>query len=281
MSVKRKNTRHSNSTLYHCHRRLCPAKQSIESTWRRGRACLSKCQNICHPHDRWCVGVHHRLRFQGRHQPCNSDAEPDERRPRGEETLIPSKQVSWRNYSWPIFFAIGFVAIIVLLESRRALGGAFDGLKGGTQAGLLFAYAGTLLIVGAQFYTLVKRSAWMGVNQECRWRPTLALDSHHIEFLRADRRSHPRRVPLPFQFRRTCQSWSGGSDNLATYRVRRQRSLRTVHPQEIARDEEDLRLLETNALSHNRTALLRRDHSHDHSLRRLTGYSASLLTFLQ
>jgi len=106
--------------------------------------------------------------------------------------------VSWRDYSWPIFFAIGFVAIIVLLESRRALGGAFDGLKGGTQAGLLFAYAGTLLIVGAQFYTLVKRSAWMGVNQECRWRPTLALDSHHIELLRADRRSHPRRVPYHF-----------------------------------------------------------------------------------
>jgi hypothetical protein len=70
--------------------------------------------------------------------------------------------VSWRDYSWPIFFTIGFVAIIVLLESRRVLGGAFDGLKGGSQAGLLLAYAGTFLLVGAQFYTIVKRSAWIG-----------------------------------------------------------------------------------------------------------------------
>jgi hypothetical protein len=75
--------------------------------------------------------------------------------------LIPSKQVSWRDYAWPIYFTIGFVAIIVLLESRRALGGTFDGLKGGTQIGLLLAYAGTFLLVGAQFYTIVKRSAWV------------------------------------------------------------------------------------------------------------------------
>ena len=71
--------------------------------------------------------------------------------------MIPTKQsVSWKDYSWPIFFTIGFVAIIVLLESRRALSGYFTGLKGATQPGLLLAYAGTLLLVGAQFYTLVK-----------------------------------------------------------------------------------------------------------------------------
>jgi len=75
--------------------------------------------------------------------------------------LIPSNQVSWRDYAWPIYSVIGFVAIIVLLESRRALGGTFDGLKGATQIGLLLAYAGTFLLVGAQFYTIVKRSAWV------------------------------------------------------------------------------------------------------------------------
>jgi len=90
--------------------------------------------------------------------------------------LIPIKQVFWRDYSWPIFFAIGFVAIIVLLESRRALGGLFDGLKGGTQPGLLFAYAGTFLLVGAQFYTLVKRSAWMGLIKKAGGvRPWLSI----------------------------------------------------------------------------------------------------------
>ena len=90
--------------------------------------------------------------------------------------MIPSKQVSWRDYAWPIYAVIGFVAIIVLLESRRALGGAFDGLKGGSQAGLLLAYAGTFLLVGAQFYTLAKRSAWMGLIKKAGGvRPWLSI----------------------------------------------------------------------------------------------------------
>ena len=90
--------------------------------------------------------------------------------------MIPSKQVTWRDYAWPIYTVIGLVAIIVLFESRRALGGAFDGLKGGTQAGLLFAYAGTFLIVGAQFYTLVKRSGWMGLIKKAGGvRPWLSI----------------------------------------------------------------------------------------------------------
>jgi len=91
--------------------------------------------------------------------------------------MIPTKQqVSWRDYSWPIFFAVGFLAIIVLLESRRALAGAFTGLKGGSQLALLLAYSGTFLLVGAQFYTLVKRSAWVGLIKKAGGvRPWLSI----------------------------------------------------------------------------------------------------------
>ena len=91
--------------------------------------------------------------------------------------MIPTNHsVSWRDYSWPIFFTIGFVAIIVLLESRRALSGAFTSLKGGSQAGLLLAYAGTFLLVGAQFYTIVKRSAWIGLIKKAGGvRPWLSI----------------------------------------------------------------------------------------------------------
>ena len=91
--------------------------------------------------------------------------------------MIPAKHtVSWRDYSWPIFFTIGFVAIIVLMESRRDLAGAFTGLKGGSLAGLLLAYAGTFLLVGAQFYTLVKRSGWIGLIKKAGGvRPWLSI----------------------------------------------------------------------------------------------------------
>ncbi len=71
---------------------------------------------------------------------------------------------------------VGLVAIIVLFESRRGLGGAFVGLKGGTQLGLLLAYSGTFLLVGAQFYTLVKRSGWMGLIKKAGGvRPWLSI----------------------------------------------------------------------------------------------------------
>ncbi len=66
------------------------------------------------------------------------------------------------TYSWPIFFVMGFVLVIVFLENRRLLSGYFTGLKGGTELGLALAYVGSLLLVAAQFYTIVKRSAWVG-----------------------------------------------------------------------------------------------------------------------
>ena len=77
--------------------------------------------------------------------------------------MIPSKRkVSLTTYTWPIFLVVSFIVIIILSEYRRAIAGSFDGLKGGSQVGLGLAYTGSLLLVAAQFYTIVKRSAWIG-----------------------------------------------------------------------------------------------------------------------
>ena len=40
--------------------------------------------------------------------------------------------------------------------------GLFRRIEGGSQAGLALAYAGSLVLVAAQLYTIVKRSAWIG-----------------------------------------------------------------------------------------------------------------------
>jgi hypothetical protein len=66
------------------------------------------------------------------------------------------------KYTTPIFIVVSLIVIILLLEYRWAIAGSFDGLKGGSQVGLALAYAGSLLLVAAQFYTIVKRSAWIG-----------------------------------------------------------------------------------------------------------------------
>src|SRR6267378_495970 len=77
--------------------------------------------------------------------------------------MIPTKRkISVTKYTTPIFLVVSFIVIVVLLEYRRAIAGSFDGLKGGSQAGLALAYTGSLLLVAAQFYTIVKRSAWIG-----------------------------------------------------------------------------------------------------------------------
>jgi hypothetical protein len=77
--------------------------------------------------------------------------------------LLTAKQkVSWAAYSTPIFVTISLVAIAILFELRRSLAGSFEGLKGGSQVGLALAYAGSLVLVLAQLYTIVKRSAWIG-----------------------------------------------------------------------------------------------------------------------
>ena len=77
--------------------------------------------------------------------------------------MIPAKRkVSLSAYTTPIFLVISLIVVVVLLEYRRSIAGSFDGLKGGSEPGLLLAYAGSLLLVAAQFYTIVKRSAWIG-----------------------------------------------------------------------------------------------------------------------
>ncbi|HEV2120938.1 MAG TPA: hypothetical protein VGS11_12650 [Candidatus Bathyarchaeia archaeon] len=77
--------------------------------------------------------------------------------------MIPSRRkVSLTTYTWPVFLVVSFIVVVVLLEYRRAITGSFDGLKGGSQIGLALAYTGSLLLVAAQFYTIVKRSAWIG-----------------------------------------------------------------------------------------------------------------------
>jgi len=77
--------------------------------------------------------------------------------------VIPTKRkVSVTKYTTPIFLVVSFIVIVVLLEYRRAVADFFDGLKGGSQIGLALAYTGSLLLVAAQFYTIVKRSAWIG-----------------------------------------------------------------------------------------------------------------------
>jgi len=76
---------------------------------------------------------------------------------------MPTKQkISLTTYTTPVFLVVSFIVLVVLVEYRRAVAGSFDGLKGGSQAELALAYTGSLLLLAAQFYTIVKRSAWIG-----------------------------------------------------------------------------------------------------------------------
>ncbi|TMI41454.1 hypothetical protein E6H23_06620 [Candidatus Bathyarchaeota archaeon] len=77
--------------------------------------------------------------------------------------MITARQKqSWTTYTTPVFVTSSLVVIALLLEFRRSIAGSFEGLKGGSQAGLALAYAGSLVLVAAQLYTIVKRSAWIG-----------------------------------------------------------------------------------------------------------------------
>ena len=61
--------------------------------------------------------------------------------------------------SYVVTAGTAFIIILLFLswQQRRLLDGVFQGLKGGTVEGLLLAYSGSLLLVAAQAYTIVKR----------------------------------------------------------------------------------------------------------------------------
>ena len=61
-----------------------------------------------------------------------------------------------------MYLTVTIALVAIIMESRRWISGYIDGFKGGTEIGLALAYVGSFLLVGAQFYTIVKRSAWIG-----------------------------------------------------------------------------------------------------------------------
>lgn len=76
--------------------------------------------------------------------------------------MISAKKRTLLSMYYPIYVVSLIATYVFFLASRRWIAGYFDGLKGGTQLGLALAYGGCFLLVSAQFYTVVKRSAWIG-----------------------------------------------------------------------------------------------------------------------
>lgn len=76
--------------------------------------------------------------------------------------MIPAKRKIPLSTYAPIYLVAGLVVLVVFYESRRLFSPFFEGFKGGTELGLALAYTGSFFLVGAQFYTIVKRSAWVG-----------------------------------------------------------------------------------------------------------------------
>ena len=76
--------------------------------------------------------------------------------------MIPAKRKIPRSTYTPIYLVVSLVILILFFELRRSIAPFFDGFKGGSALGLALAYTGSIFLVGAQFYTIVKRSAWVG-----------------------------------------------------------------------------------------------------------------------
>ena len=77
--------------------------------------------------------------------------------------MIPAKRKIPLSTYTPIYLVASLVVLVVFWESRRWIEPYFSGLKGGSEIGLALAYTGSFFLVGAQFYTIVKRSAWVGL----------------------------------------------------------------------------------------------------------------------
>ena len=90
--------------------------------------------------------------------------------------------------------------IALLLEFRRSIAGSFEGLKGGSQAGLALAYAGSFVLVAAQLYTIVKRECMDRIHQESGRSPAVADDTYRAELHRSHRCPLTRWISLRVQF---------------------------------------------------------------------------------
>ncbi|MBI2184284.1 MAG: hypothetical protein HYU39_04910 [Thaumarchaeota archaeon] len=67
-------------------------------------------------------------------------------------------QRSWKTYPFIIVVLTSvFASISFLSGSQQVLADAFKGLKGGSANGLLLTYTGSISLVAAKFYTVVKR----------------------------------------------------------------------------------------------------------------------------
>ena len=75
---------------------------------------------------------------------------------------VQQKRRSWTAFTTPIFLAVSIITLAILEIYRRSMADLFTDLKGGSSTGLALAYAGSLSLVAAQFYTIVKRSGWIG-----------------------------------------------------------------------------------------------------------------------
>ena len=90
--------------------------------------------------------------------------------------IAAKRKISLTTFTTPIFLVVSLIVILVIMEDRRSLAGYFQGLKGGSQLGLALAYTGSLLLLAAQLYTIVKRSAWIGfIKSVGGFRPWLSI----------------------------------------------------------------------------------------------------------
>jgi len=169
----------------------------------------------------------------------------------------------------PIFLMFSFIVIIVLLEYRRSIAGSFNGLKGGSPPGLLLAYAGSLLLVAAQFYTIVKRSAWIGfIKKVGGVRPWLSI---HITLSFIGLIAVLVHAGFPYRFN-SIDLLNHGLAGLTTWLLIASAASgvfgRYIYKR-LPAMKRTLQLLETITPADNRTTVLRRDHPYDHGLRQL------------
>jgi len=84
---------------------------------------------------------------------------------------------SWRARAIAAVLTLTLISIPFLFGYRQLLADAFKGFKGGSADGLLLAYSGSLSLVAAQFYTIVKRAGEPSYMRKLKG-PKLWLDIH-------------------------------------------------------------------------------------------------------